>query len=246
MAKLRREPIARRQTRTSPRRNLESSPSPVTSASLTELLKTAGTSPVMTQSGIVQPSSHFARPRLHWPGWAGEMPAPPPRSKVLWVMFSVDWQIYTWNSFGPTNNSNSPIRLDCGITWRWHITPNPFYFAEPLPEFILGAGRQTFYTSVSPGAVGFEAAWIAPAASKTLTPDSKESDPTPLAMLLACRTNGMIPLWFGMDFSDVTVNGNAAGGYAIGGGANDFYWSYAYIPGRQLPVISPTDAIVTT
>jgi hypothetical protein len=95
---------------------------------------------------------------------------------------------------------------------------------------------------VPPGGSGFNAAWIAPARSKTLTPDSKESDPTPLQLLLSANQNGVIPLWFGMQFDDLVIDGQTAHGYTISGGAGDFYWSYAYTAKR--PGVGPiVDAI---
>lgn len=232
MAKTRRVRAQRPRTRTTA--SLEPRESPVTSARLTNLLiKIAPSAPVIVQSGLARRASRFFGPPIGWSGWAGSMPAPPPGSQVLWVTFSVDWQIYTWKSWGPANNSDRVRRVDFGVSWRWRITPNPYYVPEPLPEFIGDSGRHEFYTSVVPGGSGFDAAWIAPARSKTLTPDSKESDPTPLQLLLSAERNGVIPLWFGLNFSNLLIDGHEAHGYTIWGGAEDFYWSYAYTMARR-------------
>lgn len=238
MAKSRR--VRTQQRRVPTPRNPELADVPVTSEHLTKLLaRRAPSVPVTVESGVTRAvARHYGGYPIGWSGWSGSMTAPPPGAQVLWVSFSVPWQLYTWNSWGPGNNSNTSRRVGFGISWQWRIVPNPYYFPEPLPVFIGDSGRHEFYTSVPPGGSGFNTAWIAPARTKTLTPDSKESDPTPLQLLLSANQNGTIPLWFALRFSNAVIDGQEARGYTVNDGTGDFYWSYAYVPAR-VPIIGP-------
>ena len=87
--------------------------------------------------------------------------------------------------------------------------------------------RYEFYSSVAPGGSGFNAAWIVPARSVTLTPDSKESNPTPLALLAGTQVNGQLGLWFRANCSNLIVNGRQASGYTVNGWPYGLCWSYA-------------------
>jgi len=201
-----------------------------TSAALTKLLASAGDTGagIITHSGLVHRAGRL-RGAPRGAGWRYDVPAPPP-GKVLWMYFAFDWQIYTWNSWGPSNNSSNQLRVNFGISWSWKLKTNPYVFPQPQPVFLQDSGRYEFYSSVPPGGSGFNAAWIAPARSATLTPDSKESDPNPLTLLLQSRRNGVFPLWFALDFSNEIINGREAAGYTLDGGADTLYYGYAVIP----------------
>jgi hypothetical protein len=234
MAKTRRATRPQRKATTTTSRPAASTRPPdaalATSEALTRLLANAGDigGGIITESGVVHRSGRL-RGAPRGSGWRWDVPAPP-AGKVLWVYFAFDWQIFTWDSWGPGNNSSSQLRVDFGITWAWNLMTNPYVFPQPNPVFLQDAGRYEFYSSVPPGGSGFNAAWIAPARSVTLTPDSKESNPNLLALLLQSRRNGIFPLWSSIAFSDEIINGHEAHGYTIDGGADTLYYAYAVIP----------------
>jgi hypothetical protein len=228
MAKTTRLPRARRSRSETPSVAQAHESTQATSASLTKLLANVGPYPgsVLIQSGIAHDSGQLYNAPVGWWGMAYKIDAPPP-GQVLWFTLAFNWQIWTWNCFGPGNDSSSQKRVDFGASWRWELIANPYYFPEPLPRFMTDFGRYEFYSSVSPGGSGFNAAWIVPARSVTLTPDSKESDPTPLELLLGTQVSGKLRVWCRGNTSDLIVNGQQPYAYTIGGRPDGLYWSYA-------------------
>jgi hypothetical protein len=45
--------------------------------------------------------------------------------KVLSSSFFIPWQVWSWDSQFPYNNSHTELRVDFGITWRWELMANP-------------------------------------------------------------------------------------------------------------------------
>ena len=100
-------------------------------------------------------------------------------------------------------------------------------------------GRYEFYSSVPPGGSGFNASWIVPPKTNTLTADSKETDPNPLQLLLATKVGEGLRLWWRGTVSDPRVNGQSPyGGWLLTGWPGDIYWSCAVVPPR-LPDLGP-------
>lgn len=236
----------RRPERAQPRRSSERvEPAHATSASLTRLLTSNEPYPgsVMVLSGIARSQSQqLYNGQRGWWGRVYTIDAPPP-GKVLWYSFFINWQVWSWNSRGPYNGSGSQLRVDFGVSWRWELIANPYYFPEPLPRFMTDFGRHEFYSSVPPGGSGFNASWIVPSRTVTLAADSKESDPTPLALLLSTRVDGNLRLWWRGSMSDLVVNGQEAHGYTGGGWPGDIYWACAVVPSRVPdvgPVVAPS------
>lgn len=178
-----------------------------TNAQLAEVLAAvnAPRGRIVSLSGTAQ-RDPMAIPR--WEGWSGVpylIPAFPP-GEVLWLSFAVGTQIFTVDSPQPANTSNSSLRVDFSVEWRWELTANPFYFPEPRARFATEFGWHDFYTSVPPGGHGFDAAWIVPGQTTVIT-GSKESDPSPLELLLATLVNGYYRLWFRHQFPQLIANG---------------------------------------
>jgi hypothetical protein len=218
-------------------------PADATSASLTKLLAKSGPYPgsVVVLSGLARRETDQLYHRaVGWWGRIYTIDAPPP-GRVLWFSFFTSWQIWNWNCYGPYNDSNTQLHVDFGISWRWELIANPFFFPEPLPRFMTDFGRHEFYSSVPPGGSGFDASWILPSRTVTLTPDSKESDPTPLQLLLATNVNGNLRLWWRGTLSDAVVNGHPPS-FGIGGSATgwpgDIYWSCA-VELPRVPDVGP-------
>jgi hypothetical protein len=160
---------------------------------------------VVSLSGVAQ-RDITAIPR--WTGWSGEsyvIPAFPP-GQVAWMAFSIGAQILTLQSPAPANGSHSNLRVDFDLEWRWELIANPFYFPEPRARFATEFGRFVFYTSIPPGGHGFDAAWIVPGQTTVIT-GSKESDPSPLELLLATKVDGAYRLWFRHQFPQLMANG---------------------------------------
>jgi hypothetical protein len=209
-------------------------------AALTRLMTKAGAAagPVLINSGIARNVGQLYNSPFGWWGQAYQIEAPPP-GQVLWFTLAFNWQIYHWNAAGPANNSDRELRVNFGASWRWELVPHPQLFPEPLPRFMADSDRYEFYSSVAPGGSGFDVAWIVPARSATLTPDSKESDPTPLELLLRSQLNGQIRLWLRGQTSDLIVNGQDPHfAFAIGGVPDGLYWSYAVALSR-IPDVGP-------
>jgi hypothetical protein len=214
---------------------------PPTAASLTRLLSRPDRGPVILESGSVRPSLQTYSAPLSWGwGYAFDFPAPPV-GHVLWYQFSVDWCLWEWREFGPANNTSTSMRIDFGVSWAWELVANPYYFTDPLPRFVDGSDRYEFSTSISPGSAGWSAGWIAPTRTVTLTPDSKESDPTPLALLLGTKVDGSLRLWYRGRATEFVVNGRSVPGGGIYGAAPDtIHWAWAV----ELPRVSDATAAV--
>jgi hypothetical protein len=215
------------------------------SASLSKLLTNAITFPgsVVVYSGVAhKQSTQVYNALLGWWGMSYTIDAPPP-GQVLWYSFFIDWQMWTWNSWGPHNSSNKQMRVDFSLNWRWELIANPFFFPDPLPLFMTDFGHYAFYSSVAPGGSGFNAGWIVPAKSVVLTADSKESDPNPLQLLLGTNVNGNLRLWWRGQLTNMLVNGQEAHGYTAGGSPSvrDIFWSCAVVLPR-VPDVSPPNA----
>jgi hypothetical protein len=223
----------RKDTRTS-KNTKRPRPAP-TAETLTRLLRERSGGPIAVQSGSVQPALQtYAAPSSWSWGYSFDFPAPPP-GRVLWYQFSVDWFLWEWREFWPVNKTNRAMRIDFGVSWAWELVANPFYFTEPLPRFVHDAGRYEFYTSISPGSAGWSGGWITPTMSATLTPDSKESDPTPLALLLGTRVNDALRLWYRARAFDFVVNGKSLrSGWLYGGAPNTIHWAWAVELAHQL------------
>jgi hypothetical protein len=193
----------------------------------------------MTLSGVARPQSQRPYKAL-LSGWGQTytIDAPPP-GKVLWYSFFFPWQIWDWNSFVPSNNSGSQRRVDFELRWVWQLMAHPYYFPEPI--WLTGdSGRYEFYSSVPPGDSGFDASWILPARVATLTADSKQSDPTPLELLLSTKVDGNLHLWWRGDVSDLLIDGKEPhGGYTINGSPGEILWSCAIVP-PKIPDFGPT------
>ena len=199
-----------------------------TAASLTRLLNERAGGQVVVQSGSVQPAFQtYAAPTSWQFGDSFNFPAPPV-GRVLWYQFSVDWSLWEWREFWPVNNTNKSIRIDFGVSWAWELVANPSHFPEPLPRFVQDSDRYEFYTSISPGSAGWSGGWIAPTRTITLTPDSKESDPTPLALLLGTQVDGTLRLWYRGRVWDLVVNGKSVpSGWIYGGAPYTIHWAWA-------------------
>jgi hypothetical protein len=214
---------------------------PPTSAALTKLVRQSA-GPVVIQSGTVQASPHTY---YSWPiGWAGDffsITAPPPEAQILWFTIAFDWRLWEWRYAGPKNSTNKSLRIDFGINWEYELVPNPFYTTSP-GRFMRESDRHEGYTSVSPNSSGFNAGWVVPANSVTLTPDSKESSPTPLQLLLAASVNGVIRLAYRWRTSNevIRMNGKEIRGWAYGiyGGVDYIHYSYAMVlPKVSIPTV---------
>jgi hypothetical protein len=196
------------------------------------------------KSGSVQPSfqTYAAAPSWEW-GYAFDFPVPP-KGRVLWFQLSVDWFLWEWREPGPANHSNKPTRIDFGVSWAWELVANPHYFADPLPRFVDDSNRYEFYTSVSPGSSGWSAGWIAPTRTVTLTPDSKESDPTPLALLLGTKVDGALRLWYRGRASEFVINGTSVpSGWIYGAAPDTIHWSWAVELPRATDATAPVKPV---
>jgi hypothetical protein len=209
-------------------------PAHATSASLTKLLTNSqpyqGSAVVLSGVARTQGQQVY-NSQFHWWGQTYTIDAPPP-GKVLWYSFFINWQIWSWSSSGPQNGSSSQLRVDLAATWRWELIANPYLFPEPQARFMTDFGRYESYTSVPPGGSGFNVSWVVPSKSVTLSADSKESDPTPLEMLLATKVDGNLRLWWRGTMSDQIIN-DWEYGFPLGFGRPDeIYWSCAVVPPR--------------
>jgi hypothetical protein len=160
----------------------------------------------------------------YWFGWSWYVPAPP-AGQVLWFTLGLETQWWEWHAFpGGRNDTSHFLYADFGLTWRWMLLAQ-----QAGAQLIFDQNRYEWYASLAPGDNQWKAWWIHPARSVTLTPCDKESDPNPLALLLATESGGELEVRFAGDFpsSGVTVNGKEAHGYAIQGGPNTLYYSYA-------------------
>jgi hypothetical protein len=178
-----------------------------TSAQLSEVLASVKghRGRIVSLSGVAQLDTTVI-PR--WEGWSGVSYVIPafPRGEVIWMAFSVGTQIFTLSSPAPANTSHSSLRVDFSLEWRWELIANPYYFPEPRARFATQFGRYVFYTSVPTGGHGFDAAWIVPSQTTVIT-GSKESDPSPLELLLATKVDGAYRLWFRHQFPELIANG---------------------------------------
>ena len=129
--------MAKNTRRSRPRRSGSETPSVdrahesatrATSASLTKLLANGGRHPgsVVVHSGIARRVGQLYSAPSDWWGEAYSIDAPPP-GRLLWFTLSFNWQIYTWNSWGPSNDSSSQMRVDFGVSWRWELIANPYF-----------------------------------------------------------------------------------------------------------------------
>jgi len=243
MAKSRRSPSPRSQSQTPPVNRVDQ-PAHATSASLTKLLANSGqyAGSVVVLSGLArQETQQLYRRDTGWWQRTYTINAPPP-GKVLWFSFFIPWQVWNWDCWVPYNNSPTQLRADFGITWHWELIANPFYFPAPLARFMDDVGRYEFYSSVPPGREGFNASWIVPSRTVTLTPDSKESDPTPLQLLLATKGRWNLLLGWRGSMSNAVVNGQEPSIGLIGGSPNgwpsDIYWSCA-VDLARVPDVGP-------
>lgn len=159
---------------------------------------------IVTLSGVGTSEPNTPRHGSLWPGHEYSIPAFPP-GDVLWLGFTVPTQIFTVNSPGPINNTSQSMRMDCTLEWGWELIANPFYFPAPRARFATDFGTFAFYSSVSPGSVGFSAAWIVPGQTTVLT-DSKENDPSPLDQFLGTLVDGRYRLWFRHKAEQLIVN----------------------------------------
>jgi len=214
---------------------------PPTSAALTKLVQQSA-GPVVIQSGTVQASPRtYSFPPWPWTGAFFSITAPPPEAQILWFTIAFDWQLWEWRNAGPTNSTSKSLRIDFGISWEYELVPNPYYTTSP-GRFMRESDRHEGYTSVSPNSYGFNTGWVVPANSVTLTPDSKESSPTPLQLLLAANVNGVIHLYHRWRMSNevVRINGKEARGWAyfLYGGVDYIHYSYAMVlPKVSIPTV---------
>ena len=209
-----------------------------TAASLTKLLPQGGGGTVSIHSGTVQASP--GRRSYQW-GWSEDYFSinAPPEGRVLWFVIAFDWRLWEWRvGYGP-NTSNKSIRVDFGISWEYELTADTRYFNEPWPRFMRESDRHEGYSSVSPGASGFNTAWIVPGNSVTLAADSKESSPTPLQLLLNSKVDGKLRLAYRSRSSNHIVNGDDPHqGWGFYCGADYIHYGYAVeVPRLTLPIV---------
>lgn len=189
-------------------------------------------------SGTVQASP--GRRSYQW-GWSEDYFSinAPPEGRVLWFVIAFDWRLWEWRvGYGP-NTSNKSIRVDFGISWEYELTADTRYFNEPWPRFMRESDRHEGYSSVSPGASGFNTAWIVPGNSVTLAADSKESSPTPLQLLLNSKVDGKLRLAYRSRSSNHIVNGDDPHqGWGFYCGADYIHYGYAVeVPRLTLPIV---------
>ena len=151
-----------------------------------------------------------------------------------------DWQFYDWSSNLLTNPTDHNIHVNGSLVWIWFLTGHPQIFPN-APEFLTDGALFSFETFVVPGTNGgWDAAWLAPAKSGTFSsvPDKiDDSGSSPLSRLLAMDQNGVLRLWFAMDFRNPQVNEaglSGSHGWTIDGGPDTLYYTYAYSSPRLI------------
>jgi hypothetical protein len=184
---------------------------------------------VSVKSGLVA-RTDSAQPYLG-PGVAGfawDVPAPDPSlGTCVWATISFDWAFYGGQSDTPKNFGDQTMRIYGSVDWYWYLTGHPQIFPA-APIFLTDGGQYSFYMDVAPGDGGFDVGWLTPprAGSYSNKPDKTDASMTsPLQRLLSTDVNGVLKLWFAVDFRNQTPLTATIGNPW---GPNTLYWSYAY------------------
>lgn len=170
-------------------------------------------------------------------GWAFDVPAPDPGSRLLWVEISTPWQFWEWSSSWGNDSSND-VRIDGSVDWLWNLGANPNFFSGYLLSFMGGNGHFTFYTLVPPGNAGFDVGWLADPDDQTFTNYSPvPNQPTGLSDLLSTQVGDALRLWFSLDVFNPEINGSTWYGPGwFNGGTQSLNVVYAYSgPPRPVP-----------
>jgi hypothetical protein len=166
-------------------------------------------------------------------GWRFDVPAPDPHFPVLWATISFDWQFYEWSSNILYNDTDHNVHVNGSLIWIWLLTGHPELFPN-APEFLTDGGLFTFETFVVPGSGGWDVGWLVAPRTGTFSsvPDKiDDSGSSPLSRLLAMERNGVLVLWFAMDFRNIQLNEaglSGSHGWVMNGGADTLYYTYAY------------------
>ncbi len=196
--------------------------------------------PLSIHSGVAGRSGFLRSNTDGLAGFRFDVPAPDPSLTCLWATISFDWQFYDWSSNLLTNPTDHNIHVNGSLVWIWFLTGHPQIFPN-APEFLTDGALFSFETFVVPGTNGgWDAAWLAPAKSGTFSsvPDKiDDSGSSPLSRLLAMDQNGVLRLWFAMDFRNPQVNEaglSGSHGWTIDGGPDTLYYTYAYSSPRLI------------
>lgn len=193
---------------------------------------------VSLKSGLVPRGNVQVNAADSLPGFRWDVPAPEPNRLLAWAAIWFDWQFWRWYSNWLNNTTGHNVHVDGSLDWRWVLTGHPYFFPDP-PILMEDSGHFTFETFIPPGGNGYDVGWLVPPKGETFTSTAGPGQTSPLANLLSLKRNGVLRLWFGLDFTNVV--GPAP--WAMSGGPNTLYYQYAYI-GPPLRVTDFDDIVV--